>query len=73
VILRLAELIEQDLEGFAVAESRDNGKPIHLARKVDIPRAVAEAFRSGNLGVMDYERLKNLQADTGMRQSLGKP
>jgi uncharacterized protein YqfA (UPF0365 family) len=34
---------------------------------------VAEAFRSGNLGVMDYERLKNLQADTGMRQSLGKP
>jgi aminomuconate-semialdehyde/2-hydroxymuconate-6-semialdehyde dehydrogenase len=41
VILRLAELIEQDLEGFAVAESRDNGKPIHLARSVDIPRAVA--------------------------------
>jgi uncharacterized protein YqfA (UPF0365 family) len=36
-----------------------------------IPLAIAEAFRSGNLGVMDYYRLKNLQADTGMRDSIG--
>jgi aminomuconate-semialdehyde/2-hydroxymuconate-6-semialdehyde dehydrogenase len=40
-MLRLAVLIERDLELFAQAESRDNGKPVHLARKVDIPRAVA--------------------------------
>lgn len=40
-MLRLADLIEQDLERFAQAESKDNGKPVHLARKVDIPRAVA--------------------------------
>ncbi len=38
---RLARLIEEDLEGFARDESRDNGKPIALARRVDIPRAVA--------------------------------
>lgn len=36
-----------------------------------IPLAIAEAFRSGNLGVMDYYRLKNLQADTEMRGSIG--
>lgn len=40
-MLRLAQLIEHDLERFALAESRDNGKPVHLARKVDIPRAVS--------------------------------
>ncbi|MGB8798469.1 MAG: flotillin-like protein FloA [Candidatus Aquilonibacter sp.] len=36
-----------------------------------IPLAIAEAFRSGNLGVMDYYKLKNLQAETGMRDSIG--
>jgi uncharacterized protein YqfA (UPF0365 family) len=36
-----------------------------------IPLAIAEAFRNGNLGVMDYYKLKNLQADTGMRDSIG--
>jgi len=36
-----------------------------------IPLAIAEAFRSGNLGVMDYYRLKNIQADTEMRSSIG--
>ncbi len=36
-----------------------------------IPQAIAQAFRSGNLGVMDYYRLKNVQADTDMRSSIG--
>ncbi len=40
-ILRVAALIERDLELFVQAESRDNGKPVALAREVDIPRAVA--------------------------------
>ncbi len=35
-----------------------------------IPLAIAEAFRNGNLGVMDYYRLKNIQSDTGMRDSI---
>ena len=38
--------------------------------EAQIPLAMAEAFRSGNLGVMDYFRLKNIQADTGMRESI---
>jgi uncharacterized protein YqfA (UPF0365 family) len=36
-----------------------------------VPLAIAEAFRSGNLGVMDYYRLKNIQADTTMRSAIG--
>jgi aminomuconate-semialdehyde/2-hydroxymuconate-6-semialdehyde dehydrogenase len=41
VMLRLADLLERDLEALARDESRDNGKPVRLARKVDIPRAVS--------------------------------
>ena len=38
---RIADLIERDLEEFAQAESRDTGKPVSLARSLDIPRAVS--------------------------------
>ena len=36
----------------------------------NIPIAISEALRNGNLGVMDYYRLRNIQADTDMRQSI---
>jgi uncharacterized protein YqfA (UPF0365 family) len=35
-----------------------------------IPTAIADAFRAGNLGIMDYYRLKNIQADTDMRSNI---
>lgn len=38
--------------------------------EAQVPLAIAEAFRSGNLGIMDYLRIKNIQADTGMRDSI---
>ena len=41
LLIKLSELISQHLERFAIAESIDNGKPVWLARQVDIPRAVA--------------------------------
>ena len=41
LLMRLADIIEQNLDGFARAESIDSGKPLELARSVDIPRAVA--------------------------------
>ncbi|MDP3683026.1 MAG: flotillin-like FloA family protein, partial [Ignavibacteria bacterium] len=41
--------------------------------EAEIPKAIAEAFRSGHLGVMDYYNLKNIQADTQMRDSIAKP
>jgi uncharacterized protein YqfA (UPF0365 family) len=39
--------------------------------EAQIPMAMAEAFRNGNLGIMDYYRMKNIQADTEMRSSIG--
>lgn len=41
ILLRMADLLERDLERFARAESVDNGKPISLSRSLDIPRAIA--------------------------------
>jgi len=38
--------------------------------EAQVPLAMAEAFRAGNLGIMDYFRMKNIQADTGMRESI---
>jgi len=38
--------------------------------EAQVPLAMAEAFKQGNLGVMDYYRMKNIQADTDMRESI---
>jgi uncharacterized protein YqfA (UPF0365 family) len=38
--------------------------------EAEVPRAMADAFRQGNLGVMDYYRMKNVQADTSMRDAI---
>lgn len=38
--------------------------------EAQVPQAMAEAFRNGNLGVMDYYRMRNIQADTSMRDSI---
>jgi uncharacterized protein YqfA (UPF0365 family) len=55
-----------------VAKQAENRAQVVLA-EAEVPRAIADAFRSGNLGVMDYYRLKNMQADTTMRESIAKP
>jgi uncharacterized protein YqfA (UPF0365 family) len=44
-----------------------------IEAEAQIPLAMAEAFRSGNMGIMDYYKLKNIDADTQMRQSISKP
>jgi uncharacterized protein YqfA (UPF0365 family) len=41
--------------------------------EAQIPMAMAEAFRSGHLGIMDYYRMRNVQADTNMRESIANP
>ena len=41
-----------------------------IEAEAEVPLAMAEAFRSGNLGIMDYYRMRNIQADTGMRDSI---
>ncbi len=47
----------------------ENRSKVVLA-EAEIPKAIAQAFREGNLGVMDYYNLKNIQADTNMRSSI---
>ena len=44
-----------------------------IQAEAEVPLAMAEAFRNGNLGIMDYYRMKNIQADTDMRESISKP
>jgi uncharacterized protein YqfA (UPF0365 family) len=51
------------------AEIQKNKALVTLA-EAEVPKAMAEAFRKGNLGIMDYYRMKNVQADTSMRSSI---
>jgi len=57
------------LEAEHKAEVEKNRALVVLA-EADVPKAMADAFRSGNMGIMDYYRMKNLVADTDMRQSI---
>jgi len=44
-----------------------------IEAEAEVPRAMADAFRSGNLGIMDYYKMKNIEADTNMRDAIAKP
>ena len=61
-----AVAVEQEMTA-RVAEMRARV----VEAEAQVPQAMAEAFRQGNLGIMDYYRMKNIQADTGMRESIG--
>ena len=56
---------EQEMKAKA-EESRAN----LIQAEAEIPKAIAEAFRQGNLGIMDYQRYQNIKADTKMRDSI---
>ena len=62
-----AQAREQEMSALV----RENRAKVVLA-EAEIPKAIAEAFRSGNMGIMDYYRLRNIQADTQMRESIGE-
>lgn len=67
---RRAMAIAEEQENIAkVAENR----ALVVLAEAEIPRAMADAFRSGNFGVMDYYKLRNVQADTTMREAIAKP
>ena len=61
----LAVAMEQEMR----ARVEENRAQVVLA-EADVPRAIAQAFRDGHLGVLDYYNLKNLQSDTQMRSSI---
>jgi uncharacterized protein YqfA (UPF0365 family) len=64
---RRAMAVAQEQEN--VAKQAENRAAVVLA-EAEVPRAIAEAFRNGHLGVMDYYKLKNVQADTQMREAV---
>jgi uncharacterized protein YqfA (UPF0365 family) len=61
----MAVALEQEMKAKA-QEARANV----IQAEAEVPKAMAEAFRSGNLGIMDYYRMKNIEADTTMRGSI---
>lgn len=64
----MAVAIEQEMKAKA-----QEARAKVIEAEVQIPLAMAEAFRSGNLGIMDYYKFKNIQADTLMRESIAEP
>lgn len=74
--LKVAEAKAEERRAMAVAQEQEMKAKSQEARanviqaEAEIPKAIADAFRSGNLGVMDYYRMQNIQADTDMRDSI---
>jgi uncharacterized protein YqfA (UPF0365 family) len=66
---QIAQAKAEERRAMAVAEEQENRAKV-VAAEAEVPRAMAEAFRQGNLGIMDYYRMKNVQADTAMRESI---
>jgi len=63
----MAVALEQEMKAKA-----QEARAKVIEAESQLPLAMAEAFRSGNLGIMDYYRMKNIQADTEMREEIGK-
>lgn len=77
--IRIAKAEAEKRRAMAVAMEQENIAKIKdmeaklVEAQATVPLAMAEAFRSGKMGIMDYQRIQNIQADTDMRRSLSKP
>jgi uncharacterized protein YqfA (UPF0365 family) len=73
---RIAQAKAEERRAMAVAVEQENRAKVQEMRarvveaEAQIPLAMAEAFRAGNLGIMDYQRFRNVDADTQMRRSI---
>jgi uncharacterized protein YqfA (UPF0365 family) len=73
---RIAQAKAEERRALAVAMEQEykaeaqKQRALVIAAEAQIPLAMAEAFKKGNMGVMDYQRYRNIQADTSMRQSI---
>lgn len=74
--LKVAEAKAEERRAMAVAQEQEMIAKAQEARakvilaEAEVPKALAEAFRNGNLGVMDYYKFQNIEADTDMRSSI---
>jgi len=77
--LKVAQAKAEERRAMAVAGEQEMKARAQEARakvieaEAQVPLAIAESFRSGNLGIMDYYKMQNIQADTDMRTSISKP
>ena len=75
---RVARAKAEGRRAMAVAAEQENVAEIEQSRakvveaEAEVPKAIADAFRKRSLGIMDYYRLRNIQADTDMRTSIAK-
>ncbi len=75
---RVAQAKAEERRAMAVAAEQENRAKVEEMRakvveaEAEVPRAIAEAFRKGNLGIMDYYQLENIQSDTRMRGNIAK-
>ncbi len=75
---KIAQAQAEKRRAMAVAEEQEMKARVQekqakvVEAEAEVPLAMAEAFRNGQLGVMDYYRMKNVQADTGMRDQISK-
>jgi uncharacterized protein YqfA (UPF0365 family) len=75
----IAQAKAEERRAMAVASEQEMKAKAQEARakvieaEAEVPKAMAEAFRNGNLGIMDYYKMQNIQADTKMRDSISKP
>jgi uncharacterized protein YqfA (UPF0365 family) len=73
---RIAQAKAEERRAMAVAVEQENRAKVQEMRarvveaEAQVPLAMAEAFRSGHLGIMDYQRIRNVDADTQMRKSI---
>jgi len=66
---QIAQAKAEERRAMAVALEQEMRARV-VEAEAEVPRAMAEAFRAGNLGIMDYYRMKNMQADTAMREEI---
>ncbi|MCK9310707.1 MAG: flotillin-like protein FloA [Bacteroidales bacterium] len=64
----MAVALEQEM----IAKAQEARAKV-IDAEAEVPKAMAEAFRSGNLGIMDYYKMKNIVSDTNMREAISKP
>ena len=75
---RVARAKAEGRRAMAVAQEREKEASIQESRaklveaEAEVPKAIAESFRSGRLGILDYYKLKNVEADTSMRKSIAE-
>jgi len=77
--LKVANARAEERRAMAVASEQEMRSKAQEARakvieaEAQLPLAMAEAFRSGNLGIMDYYKMENMKSDTDMRESISRP